>query len=566
MGVNPPRLRQALRYMVKAARCFDPRGVAQAAHHAHTTYSDAELLSRVEEFNQAAERQWQSIAADPTSRSHVLGKPISTVRDTAAIFTHIGLALDALDLGLGHTVLDFGAGSCWLSAILNRLGVRTISMDVSPAALALGQETFRTDPRLKSGLDARFIPYDGRRIPLPDGSVDRAVCFDAFHHVPNQDEILSELFRVLRAGGRLVLAEPGEGHAETGQSKFEADHYGVLENDLHLDDLLARARRAGFEGALAKPYADPKAITLSADDYLRLVDGDHSVFPMHVLQDHLRVSHTVIFQKGLPRHDSRNPRELKARITLTRPGDVRGAVGMVAELPLRVTNLGDTTWLSTADPAGGYVYLGGHLLDADRRLLRRGYFTCEIPKDVAPGEAVEFIARFALPDSLGRFRLALDLVDEKVAWFEQCGSPVTEVGVVTDSWPDSSAPHRLRSRIEVMDGVPTGPIAPGSAIALRLRLLNVGDTRWLADPYEGRGVVRVGVQLRAQDGSLIQRDYARIVLPHPVEPGDSVDVVTRLTAPAEAGRFVMALDMVAELVTWFEEQGCSPALVTVETA
>ena len=251
--MNARRLKQARRYLVKAARCFDPRGVAQAAHHAHATYSDAELLSRVEEFNQAAERQWKSIASDPASRSHVMGKPISTVRDTAAIFTHIGLTLDALDLGLGHTVLDFGSGSCWLSAILNRLGVRTISMDVSPAALALGEEMFRADPRLSVDLGARFIPYDGRRIPLPDGSVDRAVCFDAFHHVPNQDEILAELFRVLKTGGRLVLAEPGEGHAHTGQSKFEADHYGVLENDLHLDDLSARARRSGFDGAFAKP-------------------------------------------------------------------------------------------------------------------------------------------------------------------------------------------------------------------------------------------------------------------------------------------------------------------------
>lgn len=559
-----PRFKQAIRYMVKAARCLDPRSAAQATHHAHTTYSDAELLSRVEEFNQAAERQWQSIAKDPASRSHVLGKPVSTVRDTAAIFTHIGLTLDALDLGLGHTVLDFGAGSCWLSAILNRLGVRTISMDVSPAALALGEETFRSDPRLRLDLGPKFVPYDGRRIPLKDGSVDRAVCFDAFHHVPNQDEVLGELFRVLKTGGRLVLAEPGEGHASTGHSKFEADHYGVLENDLHLDDLLVRARRAGFDGALAKPYPDPRAITLAADDYLRLSAGDHSVYPMHILQDHLRASHTVILLKGVPGHDSRNPRELKARITPVSDRLVTGAVGGVAELPVRVVNLGDTTWLSAADPVGGYVYLGGHLLDGEGKLLQRGFFTCELPQDVAPGENVEFIARFHLPERLGRFRLVLDLVDEKVAWFEQCGSEVTMIEIVTDSWPDSRAPHKLRARIDVIEGRPAGTVAPGSTLALRLRIANEGDTRWLADPDVGRGVVRLGVQLRAANGSLLQRDYFRVFLPRPVDPGDSVEIVTAVPVPEERGRVVLALDMVAELICWFEHHGSPPVLVEVD--
>jgi SAM-dependent methyltransferase len=560
-----PRLKQAIRYMVKAARCLDPRNVAGTTRHAHAMYTEAELLPRVEEFNQAAERQWKSIAADPASRSHVLGKPFSTVRDTAAIFAHIGLTLDALDLGLGHTVLDFGAGSCWLSAILNRLGARTISMDVSPTALALGEETFRSDPRLRLDLEPRFVPYDGRRIPLPDGSVDSAVCFDAFHHVPNQDEVLGELFRVLKTGGRLVLAEPGEGHASTGHSRFEAEHFGVLENDLHLDDLLVRARRAGFDGAMAKPYPDPRAITLAAEDYLRLIDGDHSAYPMHILQDHLRVSHVVILLKGVSRHDSRNPHDLRARITPISHARLTGAAGMVAELPVRVENLGDTRWLSTPDPVGGYVYLGGHLLDGEGKLLQRGFFTSELPQDVVPGESVEIVARLHLPERLGRFRLALDLVDEKVAWFEQCGSEVTEIEMVTDSWPDSRTPHRLRARIDVLDGRPTGTVAAGSTLALRLHIANVGDTRWLADPDVGKGVVRLGVHLRTADGSLLQRDYFRGILPHPVDPGDSVEIVTAVPVPEERGRFVLALDMVAELVCWFEQQGSDPVLIDVET-
>ena len=253
-----PRLKQAARYLVKAARCFDPRLTLRAARRADTTHAESSLLARIEEYNRAAESQWLSIAADPAARAHVLGKPVSTVRDTPAIFSHVGVTLDALDLGLGQTVLDFGAGSCWLSAILNRLGTRTISMDVSPTALALGQEAFRSDPHARPELEPRFLVYDGHRIPLPDACVDRAVCFDSFHHVPNRDEVLGEIFRVLKPGGRFVLAEPGEGHANTGHSRFDAEHYGVLESDLPLDDLLARAQRAGFRGRSRSPIRIPR--------------------------------------------------------------------------------------------------------------------------------------------------------------------------------------------------------------------------------------------------------------------------------------------------------------------
>lgn len=564
--MQTPRLKQAMRYLVKAARCFDPRSRVRNEHHRHASHTEAELLARVEEYNRAAEDQWQSIAGDPAGRAHALGKPFSTVRDTPAIFTHVGLTLESLDLGLGHTVLDFGAGTGWFSGILNRLGARTISMDVSPTAIALGEEALRSDPRARLDLEPRFLPYDGHRIPLPDASVDRAVCFDAFHHVPNQGEILGELFRVLKTGGRLVLAEPGEGHASTGHSRFDAEHYGVLENDLHLDDLLGRARRAGFDRALAKPYPDPRAMTLSAEDYLRLVDGDHSVYPMHILEEHLRASHVVIFLKGVPGRDSRNPHELRARIVPRSAGPLTGAAGMVAELPVRVENTGDTLWISAQDPIGGYVNLGGHLLDTDGRILQQGFFAQALPQDVPPGETVDFVARLHLPERLGRFRLALDMVDEQVAWFEQCGSPTTQVEVQVTDWPDSRTPHRLQAQIEVLDGPPRGPVAPGSPLPLRLRIANTGDTRWLAEPEVEKGLVRVGIQIRGTDGSLLERDYFRAPLPRSLDPGETVEMETAVPAPPGPGRHTLALDMVAELVCWFEQQGSPTVLVETETA
>src|SRR5262249_5549214 len=158
--------------------------------------------------------------------------------------------------GVGHTVLDLGAGACWLSSCLNRLRCRTISMDVSPKALELGEELFRLDPRQRLDLAPRFLAYDGRRFPLADASVDRIVCFGAFDHVPNEDEILAEIFRVLKRGGRAVFAEPGEGHSHAGTSLLEEQRFHVLENELDLRALAVKAERLGFTDLLVKPYAD----------------------------------------------------------------------------------------------------------------------------------------------------------------------------------------------------------------------------------------------------------------------------------------------------------------------
>ncbi len=45
-------------------------------------------------------------------------------------------------------------------------------------------------------------------IALPSCSVDLAICLSALHHVPNVSHVLSEMARVLRPGGNLILREP----------------------------------------------------------------------------------------------------------------------------------------------------------------------------------------------------------------------------------------------------------------------------------------------------------------------------------------------------------------------
>ncbi len=521
--------------------------------------SEAEILRRTEEWNRAAEVYWKDVLAESSARRHVLNKPFASVVDAPAMLYRLGLALSELRLGLGHVVLDFGAGSCWLSSCLNRLGCRTIAVDVSPAALELGRELFHLDPRHRPELEPRFLPYDGHRLPLPAESVDRIACFDAFHHVPNPEELLAEFHRVLRPGGRAVLAEPGEGHSHSELSAFETERCGVLESELDVGELERRALRAGFTAVRLKPYPDPDAISVGAGEYVRLMDGEDSLFPLATLVKSLRNFFLVTLEKGEEARDSRNPGRLRAALELSSAeGPLRGEAGSLLALRLLVRNEGDTLWRHEIDAAGGYVMLSGHLLDAEGRVVRHGFFRTPLPRGVAPGESVELVAEVPLPAEGGRHRIRLDLVDEHVMWFSQAGSPVLERELLVEGGP---SPDSLQALIEA-----DGPLraAGGTRVVFNVRLTNQGKETWAHAPEPRPGTVSLAGHVMDTEGRMHTRDLLHQPLPRSIAPGESVETTAALSAPLEPGSYRLKLDLVKEHVCWFEQRGSVPLEMALE--
>ncbi|HZT64604.1 MAG TPA: methyltransferase domain-containing protein [Acidimicrobiales bacterium] len=53
---------------------------------------------------------------------------------------------------------------------------------------------------------AAWLQGDAARLPIRDGSVDAVTSTDSFHWFPDPDGALAELRRVLRPGGRLIIA------------------------------------------------------------------------------------------------------------------------------------------------------------------------------------------------------------------------------------------------------------------------------------------------------------------------------------------------------------------------
>jgi ubiquinone/menaquinone biosynthesis C-methylase UbiE len=147
----------------------------------------------------------------------------------------------------GQRVLDLGAGSCWVSEWLRRFNVETVSVDLAADMLAIG--------RARLGPDAWIVAGDLETLPLASESVDHAVCLNAFHHVPDGPAALAQVCRVLRPGGRLLLSEPGRGHADAATSVGAVATCGVQERDVIAAAVLADCRKAGFRTAALKPLA-----------------------------------------------------------------------------------------------------------------------------------------------------------------------------------------------------------------------------------------------------------------------------------------------------------------------
>jgi SAM-dependent methyltransferase len=50
--------------------------------------------------------------------------------------------------------------------------------------------------------------YDGKKLPFNNQSFDAIVCFEVFEHVFNVEEVLSEIYRVLKPDGLLLISIP----------------------------------------------------------------------------------------------------------------------------------------------------------------------------------------------------------------------------------------------------------------------------------------------------------------------------------------------------------------------
>jgi SAM-dependent methyltransferase len=380
----------------------------------------------VEELCETSEEYFRRIP-DPTP---LMSKPFAFLHETPEMLQNLGLLLSGLHLGKTMTVLDFGAGTCWLSRFLAQLNCLPIACDASKTALAIGRRLFDEYPLIGTAVYTPvFLHFDGHTIDLPGDSVDRIVCFDAFHHIPNTREVLSEMGRVLKRGGIAGFSEPGRQHSRSPQSQYEMAHHRVLENDIDLREIFGQAEPAGFTALTVKVIAD---MEIPLDDYNRIYDGGENPSLQAEIWNqtyNTMFNRSVFFlHKGPLRRDSRSHIGLAHELAAV-PSDRSIRAGQAVCVDFTLRNTGTAAWLHANSEIFGIVRLGSHLFHADGRLIAIDHSRHDLSRSVEPGETLAMRVHVPLPDGPGRYRLVFDLVAEGVTWFENTGSRAVEIEV-----------------------------------------------------------------------------------------------------------------------------------------
>jgi ubiquinone/menaquinone biosynthesis C-methylase UbiE len=339
----------------------------------------------------------------------------------------------AKSLGLrpGNAVLDFGAGSCYVSELLNRFGYRTVALDIDREVLAIGCERLTLDPRCHSE-HARFVTGDGMRLPFREASFDGIICINALHHMLDYRATLAEMYRVLKAGGRAVFSEPGDEHSKSPESIMAVEQFGAVEKDIVLPEIYQLAKEIGFARMVLKPYVLPHLVELDYEEFDRFREGQKvsgAFLSSAEIADFVRGQPLFCLEKSGTRaltSASAPAATLRAKIVIKEcPSRIRQ--GRTMKIVALCENVGESLWLSNQSAFGGYVTFGVKLLTPDGRVLEESRGRQRLAHDVAPGHYVEVVSEVSLENlKPGRYRVLFDMVNELVCWFQSVGSEVVE--------------------------------------------------------------------------------------------------------------------------------------------
>lgn len=116
---------------------------------------------------------------------------------------YLDYTVRSMELQSGDVVLEAAAGTCACGRSVAPFVQSVVCLDATPAMLAVGEEE-----AAKSGIsNMQFVNGYVEEIPFPDEHFDIVLTRLAFHHFTEIERPFSEMGRVLKPGGKLVVID-----------------------------------------------------------------------------------------------------------------------------------------------------------------------------------------------------------------------------------------------------------------------------------------------------------------------------------------------------------------------
>ncbi len=161
---------------------------------ASPTAGDAALNHHVKRHAHAEFCTWAE-SYDRSMLNHVLFEPSHR------------LLLDELNRLPPGRALDIGCGTGELARRLARRGWQSIGLDLCEPML------HQAKSKLNGEADrVHLANADSEHLPFADASFEAVTCANSFHHYPRQGDVVREMARVLKPGGRLLVADGWPDH------------------------------------------------------------------------------------------------------------------------------------------------------------------------------------------------------------------------------------------------------------------------------------------------------------------------------------------------------------------
>lgn len=139
----------------------------------------------------------------------------ATREQLAMLATRYGLA--ARHAGTGP-VLEVACGTGIGLGLLADAAGSAVGSDIDPDNVRIAMGTWSDDKRIQ------VVAGDAAQLTHPDGTFTAVVCFEALYYFPDLPRCLTEMVRVLRPGGKIVLCTVNPGWSGFNRSPFSREY------------------------------------------------------------------------------------------------------------------------------------------------------------------------------------------------------------------------------------------------------------------------------------------------------------------------------------------------------